>query len=64
MSEYAIKTPGGTIIVGPGTVPTSGASVSGTIITDMISKLKKASKDKIYEDKEDYDFVSLGRTSR
>ena len=54
---------GENIIVGPGTVPSSGASASGTVINDVISLSKKASKDGIFEDKEQYGYQTLGRHS-
>lgn len=42
--EITIKLPGETVVVGPGTVPTSTASVSQTSIKDVIAGAKRASK--------------------
>lgn len=39
-----LKLPTETVIVGPGTVPTSGASLSTTSIEEMSISLRKASK--------------------
>lgn len=42
----------GSFTIGPGTVPTSGASVSQTSIKEMTSLLRKASRKGIFEVKE------------
>lgn len=41
--------PGGNIIIGPGTVPTSTASVPTTSIKDMIKEFRRASKLGLFE---------------
>lgn len=56
---YEIKLPGEWITIGPGTVPTSGASVAQTSIKDMVSKLRKASKEGLFKEKEDRRYESL-----
>lgn len=42
--SVTIKLPGETVIVGPGTVPSSSASPARTSIEEMSAALKKASK--------------------
>jgi len=48
-SPDKIKLAGQIVIIGPGTVPTSLASVSGTVIQDVISKSRIASKKGIFD---------------
>lgn len=48
-SSYKIKVAGETILTGPGTVPTSTASVSHTSIKQMVSLLRKASREGTFE---------------
>lgn len=72
-TEEAIDTAGlksklklltGTFTIGPGTVPTSGASVSQTSIKDMTSLLRKASRKGIFEIKESDRYGSLQDLAR
>jgi hypothetical protein len=42
--ELILKLPGETIIVGPGTVPTSTASAAHTSIKEIVAGFRKASK--------------------
>lgn len=42
--QYKIKLPGEIITIGPGTVPTSTASVSKTSIKEVSSGLRRASR--------------------
>lgn len=49
LDQPKIKLFGETITVGPGTVPTSAASVTETSITDVVSGAKKASKLGLFE---------------
>lgn len=44
-----LKLPTGTITIGPGTVPTSPASVSQTKITEVIKASRRASKLKLFD---------------
>lgn len=46
---YVIKLPGKEIVPGPGTVPTSSYSAPKTIITEMIKKARKVSKEGIFD---------------
>lgn len=48
--EIRLKLPIETVILGPGTVPTSGASVGTTSIPEMSSSLRKASKAGLFDD--------------
>lgn len=48
-SSYKIRIAGETILTGPGTVPTSAASVSRTSIKEMTSSLRKASREGTFE---------------
>lgn len=42
--KTTLQLPGKTIFIGPGTVPSSGASVSSTRIEDIAAEFRKASK--------------------
>lgn len=44
-----IKLPTETVIVGPGTVPTSAASTSRTSVQEMATGLRKASKSGLFD---------------
>lgn len=54
----------GNFAFGPGTVPTSGASVSQTSIKEMTSLLRKASRKGIFEVKESDKYGSLQNLAR
>lgn len=49
IEDYKIKLSEETIFTGPGTVPTSDASVARTSIKEMVSLLRKASQKGIFE---------------
>ena len=50
-----IKLPVETVTVGPGTVPTSGASTSTTSIKDMSTNLRKASRVGLFDSLLEYE---------
>lgn len=62
--KYKIELSGETIITGPGTVPTSGASVTKTSISEMVSLLRKASRNGIFELKENLKYGSFQDTTK
>ena len=51
--SLTIRLPGENISVGPGTVPTSTASVSYTSFKKMASELRKASKEGLFNNKDE-----------
>ena len=59
-----IKLPMGSFTIGPGTVPTSGASVSKTSIEEITSLSRKASRKGTFEPKESEEYGSFQGTAR
>lgn len=57
--HYKIILPGEVISVGPGTVPTSGASVSQTSMKEMVSLLRKASREGIFDSDDNHEYESF-----
>lgn len=52
IQHYSLDLPTGTISIGPGTVPTSTASVSETSMKDLISAFRKASRLGVFDSAE------------
>ena len=63
-SDYKLKIAGQIIITGPGTVPTSTASVARTSIKDMVSSLRKASREGTFEPEESDKYGSLQNSTK
>lgn len=62
--HYKIELPGETIFTGPGTVPTSGASVAQTSIKEMVSLSRKASREGVFESIESQDYGSFSNPTK
>ena len=63
-SGYKIKIAGETIITGPGTVPTSAGSVAQTSIKEMVSLLRKASREGTFEPEDSDKYGSLQSSTK
>ena len=63
-SDYKIKVAGEIIITGPGTVPRSEGSVAQTSIKQMVSLLRKASREGIFEPEDTYKYGSLQSSTK
>ena len=63
-SDYKIKILGETIVTGPGTVPISAGSVAQTSIKQMVSLLRKASREGMFEPENRDRYGSFQRTTK
>lgn len=63
-SEYTISLQGELVTPGPGTVPTSTASVSHTSIEEVIKKSREASKEGLFDDVEDQQYEFFNNPKR
>jgi len=63
-SEYKIKILGETIVTGPGTVPRSAGSVAQTSVKEMVSLLRKVSREGIFEPEDSHKYGSLQSSTK
>ena len=63
-SDYKLKIAGEIIITGPGTVPRSAGSVSQTSIKEMVSLLRKASREGTFEPEDSDKYGSLQSSTK